>query len=131
MNAPILSSVYAALAALLVFVLVMNVVRQRRKFKVGLGDGGHQPLACACRAHANAVETLPLALLLLALVEINGASSLAIHACGATLLIARIAHAVGLSGSSGVSFGRFYGTLATWLVILALAVQLVLAAIAR
>jgi uncharacterized membrane protein YecN with MAPEG domain len=128
MNPPVLTGLYAALCALIVLGLTMNVVRLRRRFQVGIGDGGQQQLACACRAHANATETIPLLLLMLALVEINGASALAIHAYGGLLVLARAAHAFGLSGTPGVSFGRFYGTLATWLVALGLATQLIIGA---
>jgi len=129
MNAPVITALYAALLALLVFGLTMNVVRLRRRYQVGLGDGGHQPLACALRAHGNATETIPLVLILLALVELLGASPTALHAYGALLLIARIAHAIGLSGTPGMSFGRFYGTLATWLVLLGLVAHLLIRAL--
>jgi hypothetical protein len=36
-----------------------------------------------------------------------------------------VLHAVGLSGSAGVSFGRFWGTLGTWILLLVLAGQLI------
>lgn len=126
MNAPVLSGLYAGLCALVMLALSMNVIRLRRRHQVGLGDGGHQDLACACRAQANAVEYVPLALILLALLELNGGSATAIHAYGGLLVLARIGHGVGLSRSPGRSFGRFYGTLATWMVILGLAAQLIL-----
>lgn len=126
MQTPIVSGLYAALSALLMLALAGNVVRLRQRHKVGLGDGGQTALSCAVRAHANASEYLPLALLLLVLYEIGGAPGWAVHAYGGVLLAARIAHGLGLSGSPGGTPGRFYGTLATWLVMLGLATQLVL-----
>ena len=53
--------------------------------------------------------------------ELNGYSPALIHGFGATLFVSRMAHAWGLSHSSGVSRGRFVGTLFTWLLMLAMA----------
>lgn len=109
--------------------LAVQVILLRRSKRIGLGDGGDTRLACAIRAHANALENLPLALLLLVLFEMSGASALAIHAYGATLLLARLWHCMGLSRSAGTSAGRLYGTAVTWLVLIGLSVQLLLKAI--
>ena len=62
---------------------------------------------------------------MLLIAENNGASVALVHACGAGLLLARVLHAVGLSGSAGVSFGRFWGILLTWAILLVLGGQLV------
>jgi hypothetical protein len=61
---------------------------------------------------------------MLLVAENNGAGVVFVHACGAGLVIARVLHAVGLSGSAGTSFGRFWGTLVTWILLLVLAGQL-------
>lgn len=124
----VVTSIYAALSALLVLVLAMRVVLGRRSRQVGIGDGGDPRLARAIRVHANALENLPIALLLLALYEAGGAGAGAVHAYGATLLVARLLHAFGLSRSAGTSFGRQFGTALTWLVLIGLAVQLLIAA---
>ena len=73
------------------------------------------------RAHANAIENMPLALLLLGGMELNGYPAALIHGFGATLFVSRAAHAWGLSHSSGTSRGRFLGSLFTWLLMLAMA----------
>lgn len=122
----LIASIYVASSALLVLVLAIRVILLRRRKRIGLGDGGDSELGCAIRAHANALENLPLALLLLVLLELAGASSLAIHAYGGTLLFARLWHCVGLSGSAGTSAGRLYGTALTWLVIIGLSAQVLL-----
>jgi len=62
---------------------------------------------------------------MLLIAENNGASVAMMHACGAGLLLARVLHALGLSGSAGVSFGRFWGILLTWALLLVLAGQLI------
>ncbi|MGZ8238835.1 MAG: MAPEG family protein, partial [Methylobacter sp.] len=48
------------------------------------------------RAHSNAVEYIPIALMLLLMLELNGAPKILIHILGATLLTGRILHAMGL-----------------------------------
>ena len=112
---------YAALCTLLVLFLAGRVMAYRVKFKVGLGDGGHGELNRRVRVHANAVEYLPLALLLLGGMELNGYPDAAIHGFGATLLVSRLLHAWGLSRSAGSSPGRFLGTLLTLLLMIAMA----------
>jgi uncharacterized membrane protein YecN with MAPEG domain len=113
---------YAGLCTFLVVFLGLRVVQFRFRHKIGLGDGGDPELLRRMRAHANAVENLPLALLLLGGMELNGYSAPLIHGFGATLLLSRSAHAWGLSHRSGTSKGRFLGTSFTWLLMLAMAV---------
>lgn len=113
---------YAGLSTLLVMLLGLRVVQWRFRYKIGLGDGGDSELQKRVRAHANAVENLPLALILLGGLELNGYSLALIHALGASLLLARIAHAWGLSHRSGTSLGRFVGTVVTWLLMIGMAV---------
>lgn len=111
---------YAALCTLLVLVLAGRVMAYRLTHRVGLGDGGHGDLQRRIRAHANAVEYLPLALLLLGGMELNGYSDTLIHAFGATLLVSRVLHAWGLSRHAGTSAGRFAGTVLTLLLMIAM-----------
>ncbi|MEZ5484702.1 MAG: MAPEG family protein [Lysobacteraceae bacterium] len=123
---PATAAIYCALSVLLVLALAMRVVQVRRSRRVGIGDDGHADLARRIRVHANTLENLPLALLLLVLLEMSGVGSAWIHGIGATLLLARVWHATGLSARSGYSVGRFYGTLATWLLMLGMAGWLLL-----
>ena len=116
------TALYAGLCALLLLILATLISRQRQKLKVGLGDGGQPALIRAVRVHGNAVEWILPMLLLLLIAELNHASRLFLHLCGIVFLAARIAHAVGLSKSSGESAGRFAGTALSWLVIGVLAV---------
>jgi uncharacterized membrane protein YecN with MAPEG domain len=104
---------YAAVLAILIAVLMLAVIRLRRKLKVGLGDGGIKELQCAIRAHGNAIETIPMFLILLALLEANGSKPMFLHACGAIFVFARVLHAYALSGHGGRSPGRFSGTVVT------------------
>ena len=116
-----ITALYAGLAGLLLLTLAWLVVRARWRYKVSLGVGTDPGMERAVRVHANFVEYVPLALLLMALAEANGAPAVALHAAGILLLTSRLLHAWGLSTVSGRSFGRFYGTAGTWLVLLLLA----------
>ncbi len=112
-----ITAIYAAVLALLYMGLALRVVLARRAARVGLGDGDNKRLEQTIRAHANCSEYVPIALILLILLEQTTLTAWSMHAAGAALLAARILHAWGLSHSSGESFGRFYGTLLTWMVI--------------
>lgn len=111
---------YAGLCTLLVLVLAGRVMARRLSHKIGIGDGGDHEMIKRVRAHANAVEYLPLALLLLGGMELNGYPDTVIHGFGATLLVSRLLHAWGLSRSSSASPGRFVGILFTLLLMVAM-----------
>ncbi|MEO7325379.1 MAG: MAPEG family protein [Dokdonella sp.] len=119
-----ITGIYVALATLLVLILAGRVSTARGTAKVGLGDGGNPELFRRIRAHANAVENLPLALLLLLMLELNQTQALWLHVFGCVLIVGRIAHAIGMAMSSKESVGRFVGTLLTWGVMLVMAVLL-------
>ncbi|MEM6638902.1 MAG: MAPEG family protein [Pseudomonadota bacterium] len=116
MIAPVVS-LYASLLALMVIYLAVRVVRLRRSQKIGLGDGGDPKLEHAMRVMGNFIEYVPLALILIALLEINRTPGWMIHVYGSLLLLGRILHLVGFGGHTGVTPGRFIGTALTWLVI--------------
>ena len=115
-----ITALYASLVGLLLIFLSSRVVRWRRQLSVGLGDGGEEDLLRAQRVQANFIEYVPIALILLAAAESQGLTGWSLHTGGAILVVARLLHAWGLSKSSGRTFGRFWGTLLTWVVILAL-----------
>lgn len=122
-----ITGLYAALLGLLVVLLLLRIVAKRWKHRIGVGDGGEKSLLLAIRAHGNAIETIPIALILLAALELNKGSVMTLHIFGATLLVGRLLHALGLSRSPKVSFGRFVGTVLTITVIIGLAVANLLA----
>ena len=116
---PTITLLYAGLSALILLGLSARVVALRRRHQVGIGTGSINTLERAVRAQANFTEYVPLALLVIALLELNGLGAWAVHAFGAVLVLARLLHALGLNRSAGTSMGRFVGTLLTWLVLLA------------
>lgn len=119
-----ITGLYAALGALLILLLAARVIWLRNTRKVGIGSGGDEQLARAIRAHANAIEYLPIALLLLLILELDQTRPALLHLFGIVLIVARIIHALGLSAKSGYSVGRAIGIALTFLVILAMALLL-------
>lgn len=127
-----LTPLYGAFLALLVIILALRVVKFRRNEHVGFGyESGSRAMQCAVRAHANAVENIPLALVLLLLLELNGLQTWMLHTFGGLIVFARILHAWGLSSNDGVSFGRFYGTALTWITMLAMLLVNVMIVVTR
>ncbi|HJU25752.1 MAG TPA: MAPEG family protein [Rhodanobacteraceae bacterium] len=116
-----ITGLYAALGALLIVVLAVRVVWLRNTQKVGIGTGGNERLARAVRTHANAIEYLPIALLLLLILEMDQTQPWLLHLFGIVLILGRVLHAIGLSNSPGLSFGRAAGITLTLLVILVMA----------
>jgi uncharacterized membrane protein YecN with MAPEG domain len=112
---------YAGLCALLVLFLAVRVAHWRFTHKIGLGDGGDRELLKRVRAHGNAVEYLPLCLILLGGMELNGYQAPLIHGFGIALVLSRLAHAWGVSRSSGTSAGRLAGMTVTWGLMLVMA----------
>lgn len=116
-----ITALYAALTAFLFLALAYQVVLQRRRAHVSLGAGDDQGLERAIRAHGNLAENAPIVLLLMLICELNGGAVALLHVAGAAFIIARVLHAQGLTATAGLSKGRFYGVLVTWIVIIALA----------
>ncbi len=91
-----ISSLYAAMLALLIVWLSLRVIKLRRINKVRFGDGGNTALQAAIRAQGNAIEYIPISLILLILLELSGAHSALIHLGGIAVLVGRLIHARGL-----------------------------------
>ena len=90
---PVVAAFYAALLALLSFVLSMQVVRQRREKHIGLGSGGDATLERKSRVFGNFAEYAPLFVVLLALAELLGLPRPWLHLYGIVFVAGRIAHA--------------------------------------
>lgn len=118
---------YAALCGLLLIALSAQVVMARHRYGVGFGAGKEAGMEQAVRVQANFAEYVPLAVVLLVLSELSGLPPSAVHAAGIVLLASRVLHAWGLARSPGRSFGRYYGTAGTWLVITVLSLWLLYA----
>lgn len=106
-----ITGLYAAILAIILCILIVRVVRLRFKNKTSLGDNGHPDLQTAIRVHGNFVETVPMALILMLCIEMNGmafwgSKNLILHLMGITLVIARALHIYALSTPPGYGTNR-------------------------
>ncbi len=112
------AALWAGLTLLLMLVLAVLVVRQRQRHHVLIGDDGVPELVRAQRAFGNASEYAPAGIAALAILAVAGAHPVLVHGVGALLFFGRLAHAAGLSRSTGMSIGRSGGIVLTWLAFL-------------
>ena len=94
----------------------------RGRLNISFGDGGDASLSLAMRRHANFVEYVPLTLILIAMLEVQGVAGYWIHVFGAALVAARISHAFGLKPDTVNNIGRIVGAGGTALVLLVVSV---------
>ena len=123
------AALWAGLHLILLLVLAVLVTRQRRRHRVETGDGGVPALAQAIRAFGNASEYVPAAMAALAILALAGAPPLLIHPIGLILFLGRLVHGFGLSRSTGATWARAVGVLATWVAYVAAAAALLFYAI--
>jgi len=113
------TTIVAAIMGLLVVIVSYRVAMHRLRERIEIGTGGDAQLERLIRVQGNLIEYAPITLILLALLEINGTNQTIMIALGGTFVLARLAHAHGFGTAAGKNPGRFYGMMATWLVILA------------
>ena len=111
-------SLYAALLSILFVALSIRTIRMRRSLKIAIGDSDNPAMLRAMRVHSNFAEYVPLAILLMALVEVGGAATWAVHGLGLLLLAGRLSHAYGVSQIKEVFAFRIAGMVMTFTTIL-------------
>ncbi len=124
-----ITGLYAGILGFIYLILSFLVIRQRLKNKIGVGYNKNEDVLRAVRVHANFAEYVPMALIMMAIAEsmlAYGFTPYYLHAIGLTLVIARVAHAYGLSRSIATSPGRFMGAILTFLVLLVLSATLII-----
>jgi hypothetical protein len=119
------TALYAALLSVVYVGLALRVVRLRTRLRISLGDGGDRRLARAVRVHAHFAEYVPLALLLMLLLELDGTPAAVLHGYGLLLLIARIVHAAGVSAVSEDLRWRAVGMVCTFTLLTGAAAALI------
>jgi uncharacterized protein len=93
----LITSIIAAVLTIIFVRLSFAVIALRRKNKVGLGSGGHEDLERAIRAQGNFAEYVPLGIILIGCLELNGAPWWLVLLPGIALIIGRLAHAKGIN----------------------------------
>lgn len=91
-----ITAIYASVCALIIVWLSLNVVKGRRRNRVIIGDGGNEDLQFAIGAQANATQYIPIALILLFLLEQNNANAWFVHGFGLAFVSGRLLHIPGL-----------------------------------
>ena len=117
-----ITALYAGILALIVIALAINVTAHRVKLRVPLGDGGNAQMRRMIRLHGNAAEYIPLALLLMAIYELNGGGHMGLHIVGSALVAGRLLQTWGMWATDMTNIGRQIGQSLTWLSLIALAV---------
>ena len=92
----------------------------RVKLRVPLGDGGNAEMLRMIRLHGNAIEYIPLALVLMAIYELNGGWHIALHIAGIAMVAARDSDR-GMWSTEVAGAGRRVGQSLTWLSLIGLA----------
>jgi uncharacterized membrane protein YecN with MAPEG domain len=101
MHPPSITALYLAVLALLYAVLAVQVGRLRRINQASFGDGENTQLRSAIRAHANFVEYVPIITLMVAMLEMSGASATRVHWLMGALLVSRLLHPLGMYAKPG------------------------------
>lgn len=96
MHQPSTTALYLAILALLYTVLAVRVARLRQANRASFGDNDSAQLRSAIRAHANFIEYVPIITLMVAMLEMAGASALRVHLLMGALLLSRLLHPLGM-----------------------------------
>ena len=108
-----ITSVAALVNGALMLALTARVIFYRRRDKVVLGDNGDKVLAKAIRGQANAAEQIPIALILCALAELQGAPATALWLTVGLFTLGRYMHGAYFAVHGLHWRLRFWGMLAT------------------
>lgn len=119
----IVTSISASLLTIIYLKLAFNVISLREKNKVSLGSGGFSDLEKAIRAHGNFSEYVPLGLILMACIELNGAPWWYVTLLGTTLTVGRIFHAMGIQEEAPNFNNRIIGINLTFISLAVLVVS--------
>ena len=122
MSMPI-TLMYASVFALFALVLSFRAGSFRGKSGISVlhGEPANMELAERVRAHQNFLEYVPIVIIVMGAIELNGGSSMFLYVTGDLLFIARIAHAMGLKHDNMAHKGRLIGAGGTALITLVVA----------
>jgi uncharacterized protein len=120
----------AAAAAIINIWLAMRCGRLRASEKILHGDGGNAALLRRMRAQSNFIEYTPIALILIAAIELSAKGGTWLAVVGAVYMAGRVLHAFGMD-SPEASKLRMIGILSTFLVLIGLAIIAVLIALGQ
>jgi uncharacterized membrane protein YecN with MAPEG domain len=115
-----IAALYAGILA--IFALILSVKAGLFRSKTGIsvlfGEPVNLELAQRVRAHQNFLEYVPMIVILMGIIEINGGSLIFLHVVGVALILSRIFHAAGLRYDNMAHPGRAIGAGGTMLITL-------------
>lgn len=117
---------YAALFGIILFVLSIRTIRVRRKLRIAIGHADDAMMERAMRVHANFCEYVPIALLLIYMMELLVGAHYWVHVMCIGLLIGRLSHAYGVSRPREDFRFRVTGMALTFTVILSSASRILI-----
>ena len=109
---------YAGFFAIFALVLSFRagIYRGTAKASILYGDPINWELAQRVRVHQNFLEYVPLMLIMMGLIEANGGPDMYLYVAGDLLVLARIAHAIGLKHDDMANKWRAVGAGGTALI---------------
>ena len=116
----VITAIAASILSFLYFKLSMNVVKHRVKNEISVGDGDNEELLRAIRSQANLTEYAPIALILIACLELNHAPWILTAILAAAFVAGRILHPMGMKVGDGAIKLRANGMKLTLLSLVAL-----------
>ncbi|MEA9602995.1 MULTISPECIES: MAPEG family protein [unclassified Polynucleobacter] len=117
----LVTSIIAVALTIIFIKLSFAVIGLRRKNKVGLGSGGHEDLERAIRTQGNFAEYVPIGIILIACLELNGAPWWLVAIPGIALIVGRLIHAKGMNTPPPDFSKRVLGMKFTFFTLIALA----------
>lgn len=118
-----ITAVFAGVTGLLLLFLSYRVSTFRLKHKQGIGVNDDRDFEIAVRSQGNLTEYAPIALILMAIGELNGVATMAVYVVGMAFVAGRFLHPWGMVKGRGKTHpARLAGILLTWLSILAMSV---------
>lgn len=96
---------------LMFLVHTVRVIMARSATEVSLGDGGNQTTLRLIRTHGNFAEYIPLLLIILLLLEVQGVSAIILQMYAGVVICGRFLHAYGIV--QNVFWARVVGMIGT------------------
>src|SRR5262245_33644706 len=112
---PHITALYLAVLGLVYAALAIHVIWLRGRTIAAFGDGDNPTLRGAIRSHANLAEYVPIIALMVAMLEVSGASPVRVHVLMAGLLLSRLMHPLGMQAKPMTLAFRIFRTGGMWL----------------
>ncbi len=117
----------AAICALLLIYTLFQVISERLRTETSFGAGEDEKMKMARGTHANLAENAPIAIIMLAVLELSSAHHMALTGLAALFLLSRVVHVFGMKQHQQGKTPKFrqIGVLGSVLSIVALALWII------